>query len=104
MEDPEIWKNFYPEGKEELPHDQPYPKGTKDKITCFVDANHARDKATTKSVIGILLFINNNPVWWISKRQTTVEMSTYRSELVAFWMATDVIVEYRYKLRMLGLS
>ncbi len=104
VEDPKIWKNFYPEGKEELPHNQPTPKGSRVKVTCFVDADHARDKATRKSITGILLFINNTPVRWISKRQTTVETSTYGSELVAFRMATDTIVEYRYKLRMLGVE
>ena len=92
VEDPEIWKNFYPERKEELPHDQPDSKGPKVKITSFVDADHSKDKATRKSVTRILLFINNTPVWWISKRQTTVETSTCGSELVAFLMATDVIV------------
>jgi hypothetical protein len=42
-------------------------------------------------------------VKWISKRQPTVETSTYGSELVAARVAIDTIIEFRYKLRMLGV-
>ena len=40
----------------------------------------------------------------MSKRQKTVETSTYRSELVAARIATDMIIEMRYTLRMLGVK
>jgi hypothetical protein len=40
---------------------------------------------------------------WISKRQKTVETSMYGSELVVSRIAMDLIVEYRYKFRMLGV-
>ena len=40
---------------------------------------------------------------WISKRQKTVESSTYGSELVAARIAIDLIIEMRYKFRMLGI-
>lgn len=49
------------------------------------------------------MFANNMPIEWLSKRQKTVETSTYGSELVASRIATDMIVEYRYKFRMLGV-
>ena len=39
-----------------------------------------------------------------SKRQTTVESSTYGSELVAARIATDLAMEVRYTLRMLGVQ
>jgi hypothetical protein len=55
-------------------------------------------------VTGIILFVNKTPVKWISKRQKTVESSTYGSELVAARIATDLAVEYRYALRMLGIE
>jgi hypothetical protein len=54
-------------------------------------------------VTGIILLINNTPLCWISKRQRTVETSTYGSELVAGRIAIDLIVEIRYKMRMLGI-
>ena len=40
---------------------------------------------------------------WISKRQNTVETSTYGSELVAARIATELVMAVRYQLRMLGV-
>ena len=69
-----------------------------------MDADHARDKVTCRSVTGILLYVNNTPVIWYTKRQKTVETSTYGSELVAARVAVELVMEVRYKLRMLGVS
>ena len=82
--------------------DQPKPLGPKVRITVYKDSDHAHDILTRRSVTGLLLFLNNTPVKWISKRQKTVETSTYGSELVATKVATELIQEYRYLLRMLG--
>jgi hypothetical protein len=43
------------------------------------------------------------PVKWISRRQKTVETSSYGSELAAARVAVEAIIEFRYKLRMLGV-
>jgi hypothetical protein len=40
---------------------------------------------------------------WFCKRQKTVETSTYSSELVAARVATELIIETRCQLRMLGV-
>jgi hypothetical protein len=48
--------------------------------------------------------INNESIRWISKCQKTVEISTYGSELVASRIATDLILEVRYILRLLGVA
>ena len=81
----------------------PQPHGLMAGLTCYVDADHARDKVTARSVTGIILLLNNTPVYWLSKRQKTVETSTYGSELVAARIAIDLLIEMRYKLRMLGI-
>ena len=73
-------------------------------FTCYVDADHARDKLTRKSVTGIVLLMNNTPIVLMSKRQKTVETSTYGSELIAARIAVDLLVEWRYKARVLGLD
>lgn len=41
---------------------------------------------------------------WYSKRQNTVETSTFGSEFVAMKIATEMIQGMRYKLRMMGVS
>ena len=68
-------------------------------ITCYVDADHVHDQVTRRSVTDILLFVNNTPIHWISKRQKTVETSTYGLELVAARIAAEFIMEVRYLIR-----
>jgi hypothetical protein len=68
-----------------------------------VDADHAGDQVTRRSVTGILLYVNNTPLKWYSKRQNTVESSTYGAELVALRIAVEMVIEFRYKLRMMGI-
>ena len=92
------WKEFYPDAEEHISNevDTPTPKGLPVRFTCFKDADHAHDILTRRSVTGILLLVMNTPVKWISKRQKTVETSTYRSELVAEKQAIFFILQYRY--------
>jgi hypothetical protein len=73
-------------------------------MTVNVDADHVHDLVTRRSITGILVMLNNTPIIWISKRQKTVETSTYGSGLVALRMATELILEVRYMLRSLGVS
>jgi hypothetical protein len=70
---------------------------------CFVDADHAGNLITRRSQTGILLFVNRAPIIWYSKRQNTVETSTFGSEFVALRIAVELIESLRYKLRMFGI-
>ena len=98
----DTWKEYYPDAIEEIPPNMPPPSKFQADITCFVDADHAHDTVTRRSVTGLILFVNQTPIKWISKRQATVETSTYGSELVAARQAMEAIIEMRYNLRMLG--
>ena len=40
---------------------------------------------------------------WMSKRQKTVEMSTYGSELITARLGVEELLALRYKLRMMGV-
>jgi hypothetical protein len=73
-------------------------------MTVYVDADHAHNLVTRRSITGILVMLNNMPIIWISKRQKTVETSTYGSELEASRIATELILEIRYMLRSLGVA
>ena len=97
------WKEFYPDAVEELPYNMLKPRGKPVRIIIYVDADHAHDVVTRRSVTGILVFLNNTPVRWICKRRNTVETSTYGSELVAARVATELVMQIRYQLRMLGV-
>jgi hypothetical protein len=53
--------------------------------------------------MGIILFLNRAPIVWYSKKQNTVETSTFGAEFVALRIATEIIEATRYNLRMLGI-
>ena len=72
-------------------------------INVYFDASHGCDMLTRRSCTGIILFLNNTPVKWFCKKQNTVESSTYGAELVAGRLAAEMIIEFRYKMRMLGV-
>ena len=97
-------KELYPDAVEEKPSNAPPPKGRKVQITCFVDADHGGDQVTRRSRTGILIYVNKSPIIWYSKRQNTVETSTYGSELVAMRLAVEMIKALKYKLWMFGIE
>jgi hypothetical protein len=97
------WTEFYRDAKEAIPNNMPTPRGNCMSTHCFVDANHAGDTETRRSQTGILLFCNTAPIIWFSKRQNSVEASTFGSEFTAMKNAVEMIEALRYKLRMFGV-
>ena len=94
---------LHPDATQNLPHDMPEALGNSVYITCFVDADHAGNKIIRRSHSGILVYVNSAPIIWYSKRQNTVESSTFGSEIIAMKQATDMIEVLMYKLRMFGI-
>ena len=97
------WQEFYPDAAEPIPPNVPEPRGKEVSMTCFVDADHAGCQLTRRSHTGVVIFVNRAPILWFSKRQATVESSTFGSESVAMRQAIDMIEGLRYKLRMMGV-
>ena len=62
------WEEMYPDAVEDIPTNMPVPKGSKVDIMTFIDADHARDKITRRSVTGVLLLINNTPLQWLCRK------------------------------------
>ena len=60
----------------------PEPHGEAVITTTTMDANLNHCLATGKSLTGCLHFVNKTHVDWYSKKQATVETSTYGSEFV----------------------
>ena len=71
--------------------------------TVYVDASHAANKVTRRSHIGYILFVNKEPLSYYSKRQNTVESSSFSSEFIAMRAYVEAIHSLRYKLRMYGV-
>jgi hypothetical protein len=68
-----------------------------------VDADHAGNHITRWSHTGIILFGNRAPILWYSKRQNTVETSTFGSEFIAAHTTVELVESLWYKLRMFGI-
>ena len=96
-------RDMYFDAEDELPPGMPQPKGFPVDINAFVDADHAGNKVTRRSHTGIIIYCNLAPVMWFSKKQNTVETSTFGSELIAMRICTEMIEGLRYKLRMFGV-
>ncbi len=97
------WFDFYRDAKEAIPGDMPPPRGNAASTSMFVDADLAGDKKTRRSQTGLLIFMNRAPIIWYSKRQNTVETSTFGSEFTAMKIGVELIEALRYKLRMFGV-
>ena len=94
---------LYPDATDVLPADMPPPLGKPVNISVFVDADHAGNRVTRRSHTGIIIYCNLAPIIWYSKRQNTVETSTFGSEFIALKIATELTEALAYKLRMFGV-
>ena len=97
------WFDFYRYAEEAIPPDMPEPRGLDVVLSCFVDANHARNQKDWRSQTGILIFINKAPIHWYSKRQNTVKTSIFGAEFCAMKIAVELNDALRYKLCMFGV-
>jgi hypothetical protein len=97
------WSNFYGDVKEAIPPNAPPPKGKSITLTMYVDSDHAGDQQTRRSRSGYIQFVNMAPVAWYSKKQGSIERSTFGSEFVSLSTAVEANRALRYKLRMMGI-
>jgi hypothetical protein len=91
------------QGKEEVPANMPMPRGQTFVIWAKVDADHASDTVSRRSRTGFLVWLNCSLVYWMSKKQTSVESSSFGSEFIAMKQCCEYIRGLRYKLRMMGI-
>jgi hypothetical protein len=80
------------------PRDAPKPLGKVVTTITYTDANPYHDMLTGRSVIGILHLCNQTLIDWYSKRQATVETTTFRLEFTAARIAVDQIINLRTTL------
>ena len=91
------------QGKEELPPNMPEPQGTGFVMRAKVDADHASDTTTRRSRTGFIVYLNSAPAYWMSKKQASVESSSFGSEFIAMKQCCEYLRGLRYKLRMMGI-
>ena len=91
------------QGKEELPPNVPEPRGQGFATSAKVDADHASDTVTRRSRTGFFVCLNCALVCWLSKKQTSCELSAFGSEFVAMKQVCERLQGLRCKLRMMGV-
>lgn len=91
------------EGVEETPPNMPEPRGVGFVIRAKVDADHATDTVTRKSRTGFLVWLNSSLVYFMSKKQASVETSSFGAEFCAMRQCCEYLRGLRYKLRMMGI-
>jgi len=95
--------SVYNNAKEVIPKDMPEPKGFGFKIRAFVDSDHAGSEKTRRSRTGYMVFLNNAPIYWTSKKQGSIMTSSFGSEFIAMKECCEYLRGLRYKLRMMGI-
>lgn len=90
--------------QEELPPNMPQPRGQGFVMRAFVDANQATNSVTQQSRTGSLVYLYCTPVYWMSKKQTSVKTSLFGSEFTAMKQCTKYVHGLWYKQRMMEIS
>ena len=96
------WSDIYENAAEVIPLNMSKPAGIEVKLTVFVDTNHAGNKLNRRSHTVFIIFFNSAPIIWYSKKQNTVESSSFGSEYNALRIAMEQVISLRHKLRMFG--
>lgn len=97
------WSGMYEGTKEPIPENMPEPRGKELVLRLFKDSDHAGDKLTRKSRTGFIIYGNNAPLFWLSRKQATTEGSVFGAEFVALKQGLEEVRAFRYKLRMMGI-
>ena len=92
------------QGKEEVPSNMPEPRGLGFVMRVKVDTDHASDTLTRLSRMGFLVYLICALIYWWSKKQNSVESSSFGSEFIAMKQCCEYVHGLRYKLRMMGIS
>jgi hypothetical protein len=95
--------SVYGEAKEDILPSYPTPKGKQVRTSTFEDASLMHCKVTGKSLEGILLLVNQTPVEWHCKLQSTVETATFGSEFGVAKNAVDMTISLRASLMAMGV-
>ena len=72
-------------------------------IRPFVDLDHAGDSVTRRSRTGFIVFCNGAPIYWTSKKQGSIEMSSFGSKFIVMKNCCEYLRGLCYKLSMMGI-
>ena len=96
-------RTVYADAYEEYPANLPVARGKPVQQLTYVDANLYHDMLSGKSVTALLHLLNQTPIDWYSKKQSTVETATFGSENVAARTAIEQMRTIKFTLLYLGV-
>lgn len=100
----EKFKEQYPDAEESLDTSLPKPLFKELAITTYVDSDHPHDQVSRRSITGLVVFVGQTPVFYMSKQQGAIESSTYGAEFTAMKTAVEEVMAVRYMLQCLGIK
>ena len=68
-----------------------------------LDSDHTGESAPQRLRTDYIIFLNGSPIYWTSKKQGSVEASSFVSEFITMKTYCKYIHEFIYKLRMMGV-
>lgn len=87
--------------KDSIPEDTPAPLGQGVTMSAWVDSDYASDKVTHCLRTDFLVYIQSSLIYWLTKKQGSVETSSFRSGFVAMKHCTEYVRGFCFKLRMM---
>ena len=85
------WKQFYGDVKELIPPNAPWAVGREFIKRTFLDIDFADDNLNRRSRSEFIKMINGAPLYWFSKKQSSMETSSFDSEFVAMRQCCEYI-------------
>ena len=85
------WKYFYPDAQKIIPGNILDALGKYVFIKDYVYSNNAGKMKNRRSHFGIIVYVNNAPIIWVSKLQNIVEASIFGSDFVSIRISTEII-------------
>lgn len=70
----------------------------------FIDSNHGHDQITGRSFTGMISFVGRTSICQMSKRQSSIQTTTFGAEFVALKKALEEAITLRYYLRSMGVT
>ena len=73
-------------------------------VSAYLDSYHTGDTVTRRSRTGFLVYCNSALVYWMSKKQSSIETSSFGSYFCAMKVCTEYLRGLQFKLRMMGIG
>ena len=73
-------------------------------VSAHVDSDHSGDTFTRISRTGLFIYNNNALVYWIPKKQISIDASSFGCEFVATKAWTEYIQGLKLNLQMMGIQ